>query len=227
MEEEWKKKSKAGRIIKICVILISLSFYLVFLTRLFLASDAGIADDIYLDPRYHAEFEDKSSDFQLYLYEPASWTNDDGTLQLKNIHYLPLAQSLQLTVKYNAKAFEKGADPSAFTYVLRKVAEEGAAQTEDPRVYFERRYGYGYLRVCFDGIQVYDGERQAREVERYDELTGQSYTTTEMVTVGGDKVYLDIYDADGERKLYSFVVAGKTVGARRIKRASVDLAQWP
>ncbi len=227
MQEEVRKRSRIGKMIKICAIVISLFFYLFFLTRIFMSRDADIADDIYLDEHYHEEFMDKSSDFQLLLYEPLSWTNDEGTVQLKNIHYMPEAKRLEITVKYNMNYFGDTTDPLPFAFALRKVTGDKTITAEDPAVYFESRYSYGYIRICFDNIEIDDGEKEQRESQEYDEELGIDYTKVETVTVGGDKVYLDIYGGGGGEKQYSFIVAGKTVGARRIKRSSVDLVRLP
>lgn len=230
MEEQ--RRITPWRVLKWTLLLISLLVYAIVFVRLFTACDAKISDDIILTSEEKILFDDLERDYPLYNYQPASWTNEEGTLQVKNIYYIEPASKLQLTVRYRIDAFES----EPFIYRVRTVdddsevkAEEGKklymedlpGQICDVTSYTETRFNYSYTRLCVENIVVDEGVKTTERVQTVDEEGNVTYGT-KTVTEGGNKVYLDVYDRETEELFYSFVIAGKTVSGVRTRRNKVD-----
>ena len=236
--EENTKKITPWKIIKWTFLTVSALVYLLTFIRLFVACDADICDDIILTASEKKDFDNLDKDYPLYNYQPSSWTSDDGTVQLKNIYYLEPLSELQLTVRYKISTYEKDGNTSPFTYGIRVVEDDGKVESEgekalykedldgenvdDIKLYTESRYDYKYVRICASGLDVDDGERKTERVQLVDEDGNTTYDVKD-ITVGGNKIYLDIYDSKTNEVLYSFVVAGKTVGGVRTRRSKVDV----
>lgn len=221
-DEEMTPLKIIGKLFKCFMAVLIISIYLFFFVRIFVSCDADVVDEVYLSQEMAEIYDNRSEEFTVLLYEPVSWTNDDGSLQIKNIIYIPRAENLHIAIKYNTKKFDT--EPSRF--VLRKTTGDGENAVETvynvSKYVEEQRYNYGYIRLCYEDVTVYDGEIIEKEVEKYDEQLDIFYTEIVKSIEGGDKVYLDIYDENGEL-LYTFTVAGKTIGGRKISRDKVDV----
>lgn len=221
--EEKTRKITLWKIIKWSLIAISILVYILAFTRIFVSCDADISDDIILSSEEKVAFDNLDLDYPLYNYQPISWTNDDGTIQLKNIYYLEPISELQLTVRYRISSYDEKEDDKPFYYKVRVLeSDDSEVIFDDLEYHVESRYDYKYIRLCVDGITIDDGERVTSKVERVDGEGNVSYeTVTEKV--GGNKVYLDIYDSVGDELLYSFVIAGKTLDGIRTRRSKCDV----
>ena len=236
--EENAKKITPWKIIKWTLLLISALVYLLTFIRLFVACDADICDDIILTASEKKDFDNLDKDYPLYNYQPSSWTNEEGTVQIKNVYYLEPLSEVQLTVRYKISTFEEDGNTTPFTYGIRVVEGDEKVESEDEKALYkedlagdniehvelhtESRYDYKYVRICASGITVDDGEKKTERVQIVDEDGNTTYDLKD-ITVGGNKVYLDIYDSKTNELLYSFVVAGKTVGGVRTRRSKVDV----
>lgn len=234
--EENTKKITPWKIIKWTFLLISLLVYLLVFTRLFVACDADISDDIILSSAEMTDFENMDMDYHLFNYQPSSWTNEEGTIQIKNIYYLKPISEIQLTVRYRKSSFETEENKEPFTYSIRvtendeKISSETPLYAEDldgivaegTEIYTEDRYNYRYVRICAPEITVDDGVQKTERVQTVDTDGNVTYST-KTVTEGGNKVYLDIFDSETRELLYSFVIAGKNVGGTRTRRNKVDV----
>ncbi len=220
--EEKVRKITFWKVIKWVAMAISALVYIVSLWRIFVSCDADLSDDIILTSEEKTAFEDLDLDYPLYNYQPISWTSDDGTIQIKNIYYLEPISELQLTVRYRISSYETDENEKPFYYNIRVVNEdESETVYDDLESHTETRFNYKYIRLCADEIKVDGGEKQTSRVQRVDEEGKTTYETV-TETVGGNKVYLDIYDSESDELLYSFVVAGKTVSGVRTRRTKVD-----
>lgn len=236
--DETEKKITPWKIIKWTILGISALVYLLVFVRLFSACDADVSDDIILTANEKADFDNLDIDYPLYNYQPASWTNEEGTIQIKNIYYIEPISELQLTVRYRISDFEKEGNTAPFFYRVRVVegdevlkSEEGVKLYQEdlpgmtmgePEIISESRFNYKYERICVSDITVDDGEMRTERVQTVDEDGNVTYGTKNVVD-GGNRVYLDIYDSETKELFYSFVVAGKTVGGARTRRNKVDV----
>ncbi len=232
---EENKKITPWKIIKWMFMLTSLLVYLLVFTRLFVACDADISDDIILTSVEKEAFENLDTDYPLYSCQPMSWTNEEGTIQIKNIYYIEPISELQLTVRYRISEFDKDTT-TPFVFKIRVVEDDSQLETdgelyeadlsgktlEGTEYYSESRFDYKYVRLCTPGVTIDDGESVTERIQLVDEDGNVSYTTKTTVE-GGNRIYLDIYDSETEELLYSFVVAGKTVGENRVRRSKVDV----
>lgn len=236
--EENQRKITPWKIIKWTVLSISILVYAVTFTRIFVSCDADISDDIILTSEEKADFENLDIDYQLFNYQPSSWTNEEGTIQIKNIYYLEPISELQLTVRYRISTFDTEENRTPFEFKLRVVEDDSRVEADGENPVYEAdlpgetigdietriqsRFDYKYIRLCASDIVVEDGVKKTERVQLVDEDGNVTYTT-KTVTEGGNKVYLDIYDNESKELLYSFVVAGKNVGGARTRRNKVDV----
>ncbi len=236
--EENERRITPWKIIKWTVLLLSFLVYAVVFVRLFASCDADISDDIILTTAEKADFEDLDREYELFNYQPTSWTSDDGTVQLKNIYYLKPISELQLTLSYRISAFGGEKDTTPFEFEIRVVengetfeAEEGKPVYREDlpgdtltgvELHSETRFDRKYIRICAPGIKIDDGVRRTEKVQTVDEDGNVSYITRTVID-GGNKVYLDIYDAETDELLYSFAAAGKGIGGARTRRNKVDV----
>lgn len=240
--EYWEDKPRRvtpWNIIKWTVLAISLLVYLLVFMRLFSACDASISDDIILTVEEKATFDDLSVDYPLYHCQPSSWTNEEGTLQIKNIYYLEPISELQLTVRYRISSFDTEENAKPFYYRIRVVegdenmpeaseelklyeADLPGVTLGEPEVYTVSRYNYKYERICVSDVTVDQGVRTTERVQTVDADGNVTYGTKTVVE-GGNRVYLDVYDSETKELFYSFAVAGKTVSGVRTRRNKVDV----
>ena len=219
--EEKTRKITGWKIIKWTFMGISLLVYLLVLTRIFVACDADVSDDIILTSEEKKAFDNYDQDYPLFNYQPTSWTSEDGSIQIKNIYYVEPISELQLTVRYRISYYDK-TSTTPFYYQIRTVdSDENERVYSDLESHTESRFDYKYIRLCVDDILIDDGEKVTNRVQRIDEEGNITYETKSEI-VGGNKVYLDIYDSETDELLYSFVVAGRPLNGVRTRRAKCD-----
>lgn len=220
--EEKTRKITFWKVIKWIFIAISILVYLLTFTRIFVSCDADISDDIILTSEEKKDFENLNIDYPLFNYQPTSWTNEDGSIQIKNIYYVEPISELQLTVRYRISYYDKKTDDTPFYYQIRVVeGEDNETVYNNLEYHVDSRYDYKYIRICADDIVINDGERVTNRVQRIDEEGNITYETVSEI-IGGNKVYLDIYDSENDELLYSFVVAGRSLSGARVRRNECD-----
>lgn len=171
--EEKKKPSLVKRLLRAAGIALILAVYLILMIRFFVSCDADIVDELLKTPAITAAYETyqangNSEAFEIQQYEVTDWykskdragdTEQRGgkLLSVSNLYYIPAAESLQITVKFNLDILEnRETDYSAaqlpFSFVLED--ESGNLYTHLSAVKYAERYSFGYIRLCFDGIRL-------------------------------------------------------------------------
>jgi hypothetical protein len=215
------KKLRFRTVLKYLLFSISALIYIVIFSRLFVACDSKIADKLYLGKSEKELYEDLSVELALEHYQPTAWTSEDGSVQIKNIHYIKDFENLQLTVRSRDDVYNPNSDTYPFTFKIRVVGE---SETElSPEFFTDTRFGYTYARLVCEGVLSEHGEKVLYDIETFDEK-GNSVISTETEIKGGNEIFLDIYNLSGER-LYTFEIAGKNVNHARIRRKTVDVIE--
>ncbi len=221
--EKKVRRIRPGRIIKISLYVCAAIVYTVFLIRIFVSCDSKITDDIYLDKSRSEKFLDLDEDIAIYNYQPVSWTSDDGTVQIKDVHYIPEYETLFLTVRHKTETYDDG-EEYPFKFVIRTESESDGTKESVPEIVTDVRFGYTYARLSAEEIVSDHGEKVVYTREEF--ADDGTITTSEVTQIkGGTRVWLDIYDNSGE-KLFTFEIAGKNedaVNRTRIKRKNVDV----
>ncbi len=98
--------SKAGKIAKITfktvILAISLFIYSFFIFRLCSTQDAPKSvSSVVWNETARAAYAADPDGFEIYAQEPATFITDDGRFWISDVVYLPQAQQLQMTIKYN------------------------------------------------------------------------------------------------------------------------------
>lgn len=221
--EEKVRKITFWKIIKWIMLSISVFVYIISFWRIFLSCDASISDDLYLSKDEKADFDNLDIDYPLYNYQPLAWTNDDGTIQIKNIYYVEPLSEMQLTVRYRVSKYDTAENENPFYFNIRIVdSDDSETIIDDLEIHSATRYNHKYIRLIADDVVVDNGEKVTSPVQRVDEEGNVTYETT-TETIGGNKVYLDIFDSTTNELQYSFVIAGKTLEGVRVRRSKVDV----
>lgn len=215
------KKLRFRTVLKYLLFSISALIYIVIFSRLFVACDSKIADKLYLGKSEKELYEDLSVELALEHYQPTAWTSEDGSVQIKNIHYIKDFENLQLTVRSRDDIYNPNSDTYPFTFKIRVVGENEAELS--PEFFTDTRFGYTYARLVCEGVLSAHGEKVLYDIETFDEK-GNSVISTETEIKGGNEIFLDIYNLSGER-LYTFEISGKNVNHARIRRKTVDVIE--
>lgn len=217
MDENEGKKITAWKLTKWFFMFCSIVVYALVFARLFVSCDSKISDEIILTSEEYKDYENLDLDYLVFHYQPVSWTNEDGTIQIKNIVYLDPISELQLTVRYRLSTY--GEEP--FFYKVRLVEGE-EERVYDVEIHSETRFDYKYQRLCVPDIKIDGGKTEEKRVQIVDENGEVSYETKSEI-IGGNKAYLDIYNADTGELEYTFALAGKGVGGARVRRNKFDV----
>jgi hypothetical protein len=119
--------------------------------------------------------------------------------------------------------YDTAENKNPFYYNVRIVdSEDKETVIDNLEIHSDKRYNHKYIRLIAKGVAVDNGEKVTSPVQRVDEEGNVSFETT-TETIGGNKVYLDIYDSTTDELQYSFVIAGKTLEGVRVRRSKVDV----
>ncbi len=201
--EDGKKKFSFGKLVKIIFFSISAAVYIIFFARFIESCDTKIADDIYLEEADYESFVNLDADYPLYHYQPQAWTAEDGSVTVTNVYYIENLDSLHLTVRHRNDIYG-GDKPFEFKIRVEGIDEFEAELVPETRV--DSRSKYTWTRLSADGVVCREAEEVEVEYETFDER-GNSIITTAIEYRGGTKVYLDIYNDNGD-KLYTFQLTG-------------------
>ena len=123
--------SKAGKIAKITfktvILAISFFIYAFFIFRLCSTQDApeSVSSIVWNDTARAAYLADPDA-FQILSQEPSTIITDDGRFWISNVVYLPQANQLQMTIKYNDSTLKYLREALART---ANAADSDAAET--------------------------------------------------------------------------------------------------
>ena len=201
--ENAKKKFTFGKFIKAIILSISAAVYIIFFARFVESCDTKIADDIYLEKSDYESFVNLDADYPLYHYQPQAWTAEDGSVTVTNVYYIENLDVLHLTVRHRNDIYG-GEEPFEFRVRVEGIEEFKAEVIPSSNV--DSRSKYTWTRLSADGIVCREAEEVEVEYESFDEK-GNSIITEDIEYRGGTKVYLDIYNSDGD-KLYTFQLTG-------------------
>lgn len=192
-EEPKKKGFTIGKLFKwICLLLIVL-VYVILAARCVQTSDDKIVKEVLVNDKFLAAYESNPENFTVEKYGiEKSWADirEGRLLEFNNLYYVPMASQLQLSVKFNMDLPLCEYDEEIpFKFRLR---DENGNEYTDYWYKFKEKMGYGYIRLCFEDIQL---EKEEEEIA--DDTKMQ--TTDEQSGIGS-------YGIDGSRKKYTLCV---------------------
>lgn len=193
-----KKPSVMKRIFKTAAIAIIVGVYAVFCVRFFVSCDSQIADEILKTPAIAAAHEANPDGFEIQNYEITDWyksknrggeEGDGGgkLLSVSELYYIPETDNLQVTVKFNLdilKIRDIKYSSESLPFKIYLEDEEQNKYYDYSAVKYDERYSFGYIRICFDGIEL---EKNDGSVDEDGDPLRKSY-----------EMYLHMINADGE-----------------------------
>ncbi|MBO4428340.1 MAG: hypothetical protein J5832_00145 [Clostridia bacterium] len=197
-EEEWKSRPPIRKIfsfrafklvLKIIGIAIIVLVYGILAYRLL--TGLGVPDKakkMLWTPKEVTAYAENGGNLTVYSQEPEAQFGSDGHFSIYLVKYVPETNQLQLTLRYNrstvadlksdltalyeadedAEALEKAlalADEDPFTYILRD--DTGKVYTS----YYVSSFTsglYTYVRLAFDGVELFDTETAAARHDHFD-----------------------------------------------------------
>ena len=130
------------------------------------------------DSKFTDAYNADRENFEVLQYGiKSSWVaiKENRLIEFNYLYYVPKTEQLQFSVKYN---LDLPGEDVGLPFKFRLTDSDGNEYTSYTYE-FEKRYGYGYYRLCFDGIKLENDDSAETE-------TNKSYTVT-----------IDMKDADG------------------------------
>ena len=141
-----------------------------------------------------------------------SWADirEGRLLEFNHMYHVPLASQLQISVKFNMDLPLCEYDEEIpFRFRLR---DENGHEYDEYWYIFEEKMGYGYIRICFEGIEL---EKEA---------TGLDTKQDEQIEIGSYGIdenrkkytlYVDMINSDGT---YSEICANKIYSGSTVSK---------
>lgn len=157
MYEERKKSSTPVKILTYSFFSLGIFIICCFIFRSCKMSDAPICDDIIFDSELYEIYNKNPEEFKVYTYglrKRFESVGENYLLQLKYMYYIPSANKMQVTVKYNTVYAGVPTDTVLpFDIVLKNEKSE---EMSDFYYEYELKNGYAYIRLCYNCIEVTD-----------------------------------------------------------------------
>lgn len=219
-EEPQKKGFTFGKLIKWIFLSLIILVYLILAARCVQSSDHKIVDKVLVNDAFVKAYESSPEEFAVEKYGiEKAWADirEGRLLEFNSLYYVPLAKQLQISVKFNLDLPLCEYDAEIpFRFRLRD--EEGNEYT-DYWYEFAEKTGYGYIRLCFEGIELEkpDTENEGQSAGEAEEV--QTSIGSYGVSENRKKYTLcvDMVNADGSyseictAKIYNGSVVSKKI----------------
>ena len=184
MSETAKEKPTAGetgkKIFKYLVYAVILFVYGCLIFRSFMSCDAPIVDKVLMDEQAAHIYREDPDAFTVEQYgmrEAFVKIADGRMLSFDKLYYLPKANQLQVTVKFNTDIASEPTDELPLSFYL---VDETGNEYHDYFYEYETRFQYGYARVSFRGIEL------SKETELTDGMDRKKYQIAVVLKAESD-----------------------------------------
>ncbi len=155
MDEALEPKTIVGKIL--LWLLFALGIFIIgcFIFRSYKMSDIDLCDDILCSEKTYEAYDD--GDFRVYTYglrKRFESIEANQLMQLKFCYYIPETKQLQVTLKYNT-SYADAPTKEKIPFILYLRDEKGNV-LEDYFYDCGDKYGYGYIRLCFEDVEKRD-----------------------------------------------------------------------
>lgn len=215
-EAPSKKGFTIGKLLKWIFLLLIILVYVILAARCVQSSDHKIVKEVLINDAFVEAYESDPENFTVEKYGiEKSWADvrEGRLLEFNNMYYVPMAKQLQLSVKFNLDLPQCEYDEEIpFKFRLR---DEKGNEYSDYWYKFEEKTGYGYIRICFEGIEL---EKDAQEISSAanEEVTGSSIGSYGID--GSRKKYTLYVDMVGEDGSYSEICAERIYGGSTVSK---------
>ncbi len=154
---EEEKKSIVGRLFTYLIFALGIFVISCFIFRSYRMRDIPLCDDILFNESTYEAYNSDKDNFKVYTYglrKRFESVQANQLLQLKYMYYIPDASQMQVTVKYNT-SYAPVATKEQLP--LKLVLKDEKSNTYDNFFYeFGDKYGYGYIRICYENVVFTD-----------------------------------------------------------------------
>lgn len=158
-EEKPKKGFTIKKLFKFIGVSIIILIYAVLFARCMMTSDSKIVKEVLQDETFIQSYKENPDAFSVRQYAMKSaWVaiRDNRLLEFNYLYYVPLAKQMQFSVKFNT-------DLPEFDYTEEipfkfKLVDTDGNEYTDYHYKYDEKFGYGFIRLCFDGIDLETGK---------------------------------------------------------------------
>lgn len=194
MYEEHKKSSIIVKLLTWSFFSLGIFIICCFIFRSCKMSDAPICDDILFDSELYEIYNENPEEFKVYTYglrKRFESVGENYLLQLKYMYYIPYAEKMQVTVKYNTVYAGVPTDTALpFDIILKNEKSE---EMSDFYYEYDVKNSYAYIRLCYNNIKISD----TSEYTLYINLPQQNKDTKQI----GKFILQDTHSAYSEIQL--------------------------
>ncbi len=209
IEEPEKKGFTIGKLLKWIVYGVMFLIIAILVVRCTAYQDDKIVKKVIVNDTLRAAY--KMEDFAVEQYgmdNPWIPVQDRRMVEFNYLYHIKAARQLQFSVKYNTDIVEcLNEDGIPFKF---KLVDNYSNVYEDYFFEQKEKFGYNYIRVCFEGIDLID---ESVEPDEYGIPKRKEYTVY-VYELGKDGEYTelcryDIYDGSQVSKKIRFKLSDK------------------
>ena len=164
----------------------ALLFYLLIFNR-----DSKILEKNYMNMVPELQSVD-TDDMLLYHINTRVFMNEDGSLQVHNVEYSDDYKILEIGIKFNANKLTNGIKEDAVEYIL---TDSNGNRYNVVNVVDDSKGRYGFLRVCFDGIDI---DLDSNDIRREFKPSDSPITNTAY--------FLEVFDKASTNSIFKFTI---------------------
>lgn len=177
-EPQKKKGFTFGKLIKWICLAFIIAVCAILFARCYMYNDSPIVKKVITDSKFTDAYNADKENFEVLQYGiKSSWVaiKENRLIEFNYLYYVPKTEQLQFSVKYN---LDLPGEDVGLPFKFKLTDSDGNEYTSYTYE-FEKRYGYGYYRLCFDGIKLENDNTAETDKNK-------SYTVT-----------IEMKDADG------------------------------
>ena len=172
IEEPVKKGFTIGKLLKWIMYLLMFAIIGILVVRCSLYKDDGLVKKVLVNDNTRAAY--NSEDFAVEQYgmdNPWVVVEERRMVEFNYLYHIKAARQLQFSVKYNTDIVEHIRQEDGLPFKFKLVDSEHNTY-EDYFFEAKEKFGYGYIRLCFEGIELID---EASEPDEYGNKARKTY----------------------------------------------------
>lgn len=154
---EEEKKSIVGRLFTYFIFALGIFVISCFIFRSYRMSDISLCDDVLFNETTYEAYNSDKENFKVYTYglrKRFESVQANQLLQMKYMYYIPECSQMQVTVKYNTSYAHVATEEQLPLRLVLK--DEKSNEYNDFFYEFGDKYGYGYIRICYEDVVFTD-----------------------------------------------------------------------
>lgn len=188
---EEEKKSIVGRLLTYFIFALGIFVISCFIFRSYRMSDIPLCDDILFNENTYEAYNSDKDNFKVYTYGLRKRFESvlaNQLLQLEYMYYIPDASQMQVTVKYNTSYAPVATKEKLPLRLVLK--DEKSNEYNDFFYEFGDKYGYGYIRICYENVVFTDESEYTLFV--YGDIDGEEKLLGKFIMQDSNSTYGEV-----------------------------------